>query len=256
MNKLQDITYIKKLLVSLGVSKLASSVYLALLQLGEGSIQDIGEHAKIPRTSIYYSLNELLEKSMITKVLVLKKTLYRFVEPDKVVEMYKQHIFDLDAMKGEMNELKYSVFKKPSVEFYYGSSGFKQAWKKIVETKSKLYRHINAPVFFEEFLKQKEIFSFIINYKRKHGVQSKQLMTDSVISRDIQKRDKAELRSTRFLPKGVSVDFMEVVTDDSVFFISHKDKNFIFEVRDVDFANTRRTLFEATFSLLPSQDTY
>ncbi|MES2985831.1 MAG: helix-turn-helix domain-containing protein [Patescibacteria group bacterium] len=251
MNKQQDITYIKKLLVSLGVSKLASSVYLALLQIGEGSIQDIGAHAKVPRTSIYYSINELLEKSMITKVLVLKKTVYRFVEPDKVVEMYKQHIFDLDAMKNEINGLKFSVFKKPSIEFYYGSSGFKQAWKKIVETKSKLYRHMSNPVFFAEFLKQKEIFSFIINYKRKHGVSSKQLITDSPVSREIQKRDRAELRSTRFLPKGVEIDFMEVITDDSVFFISHKEKNFIFEVRDVDFANTRRTIFEATFSLSP-----
>ena len=143
MNKIHDITYIKKLLLNLGVSKLASTVYFALLQLGEGSIQEISAHAKVPRTSIYYSLNELLERSMITKVLVLKKTLYRFVEPEKVIEMYKQHIFDLDAMKSEMNELKYSVFKKPSIEFYYGSSGFKEVWKKIVATKSKQYRHIN-----------------------------------------------------------------------------------------------------------------
>jgi sugar-specific transcriptional regulator TrmB len=249
MNKAHDVSYIKKLLVSLGVSKLATSVYLALLQIGEGSVQDISVLAKVPRTSIYYTLDELVEKSMITKVLVLKKTVYRFVEPDKIIEMYKQNIFDLESMRAEMNDLKYSLFKKPSVEFYYGGSGFRQAWKKIVETKSKEYRHINDPVFFDEFLKQREVFSFIISYKKKHGVKSRQLITDSAISREIQKRDKTELRTTRFLPKRSSIDFMEVITDDSVFFISHKDKNFIFEVRDVDFANTRRTLFDAMFDL-------
>lgn len=230
--------------MKVGVSEKAARAYLALLSFGEATISQIGKKAKIPRTSLYYTINELKERNMIREIKKDKKMLFAFVEPDKFIETLKEGVIDLEGARFDLNEFKYSSFHKPCIDFYYGSSGFRDAWVKIVTGDYKEYVHISDPKFFDEFVQEKYIFDKIIKEKLKRNIKSKQLLVCNDYSKYVQKRDNRENRETRFLPKNVTISFIEVITPFSVFFFSHKDKNFSFEIRDPEFAQTKRNLFD------------
>lgn len=91
----------------LGLSEYESKAYIALVTLGHGTAEVIGETASIPRTSSYKALQSLEDKGYVTSV-EGRPTIFHPVPPLEVKATILEEVseaFDkLDAVEGMLSE--------------------------------------------------------------------------------------------------------------------------------------------------------
>jgi len=232
------------ILKKLGLDTKAAKIYLAALELGEASVQDLASHAKIKRTTLYYILNELIEAGVLVVSKTGRKTYYIAEQPATLLKNAKNNIADFEDFLDVLEDKASQVRRKPRIYFLYGSAGFKQVWDMILDTKEKEYRIITEGLNFLDYVKEKYIVGEIIASKKALGVSSRQLITNSDYAKQIVAKDGHENRTSKFLPSIYKLPFTEIITETLTAFISPRFSNMIFVVEDESFAKTRRSVFE------------
>lgn len=236
--KLSDI------LRNLGFSELAARVYLAALELGEATVQEIGNRAKVPRTSIYYLLNELVDSCALIMTKRNKKTYYLAAPPKAVLARARERLSDFEDSLEELEARQHAVYEKPRVYFLYGPLGFKRIWDMIFDLPEKEYSIITDGASFLDFVKEKYILDDIIKRKKALGVKSRQLIMDSPYARDIVSKDGRENRQSKLLSPHYKLPFTEIITKKFVVFISPRWDNTLLVIENRNFAVTRESIFE------------
>lgn len=240
---MKDLT---ELVRNLGFSEKAAKVYLACLEMGEGTIQDIARGAKVKRTTIYYLLTELIENGALVETRRNKKSYYIATNPKELVKLTKEKIAETEEALPLLEEKHHAIFEKPRLYFLFGPQGFKQIWDMIFASHEKEYLLITEGQSFLDFVKEKYILDEIITKKKALGIRSKQIISDSEYARKIVAKDVRENRVSKLLPKTVGkLPFTEVICGHFVAFISPRFENNLFVVEDALFAKTRRSVFEA-----------
>lgn len=236
-----------KIVRNLGLSEKAAKVYLAALELGESTVLALSKHSKVKRSSLYYILEELKDKGAIFETKRNKKIYYIAEEPANLLKSVKEHIDDFSDSIELLNEKKHAIFKKPRVYFLYGPHGFKHIWDMIFKSKDREFRIITAGENFLDFVKEKYILDEIISTKKKLGIFSRQLISDSPYARKIIAKDTKENRVSKILPSNHKLPFTEVICTEFVAFISPRFDNTLFVVENEQFAATRKSIFEITW---------
>jgi sugar-specific transcriptional regulator TrmB len=237
-------------LKALGLSDKAARVYLANLALGETTVLELAKMSSVPRTSIYYTLDELKSRGMITQTERGKKTYYMYVEPETVLKDARQRIVSLDEILPELEEIKWAEKRKPRVEFYFGPAGFKEVWMKVLRSEGELFSIITAADHFSGYVKEKYILDDIIAEKKKQSKKSRQIILDSKEARNIVIKDERENRQSKLLPTEYPLSFTEIVTKTFVAFISRRQDSIIFTIDHKGFAETRQSAFNALWDEL------
>ena len=81
-----------KILQNLGIQEKQAKVYLACLELGSATIQELAQKSKVKRTSIYNFLEELKNLGLITEIKEGKKLLLIPENPETVVKRAEQRL--------------------------------------------------------------------------------------------------------------------------------------------------------------------
>lgn len=238
------------LIRNLGLSDKAAALYLACLELGEATIQQLSGVAEVKRTSVYYVINELIEAGALFETKRNKKVFYIPETPRNLLKAARNRLLDVEDAIDELEEKRHAIFKKPRVYFLYGPQGFKHVWDMIFASPSKEFRIITEGVNFLDFVKEKYILEDIIKKKRELGIKSKQLIVDSPYARSIVKKDLAENRQSKIVSDRHPLPFTEVISEDFVAFISPRWDNTLFVIENREFAKTRRSMFEITWEKL------
>ncbi len=235
-----------ELVKNVGLSEKAAKVYLACLEMGEGTIQDLARQAKIKRTTIYYLLTELIENGALVETRRNKKSFYVATHPRDLIKFAKTRIRETEEALPLLEEKHHAIFEKPRLYFLFGPQGFKQIWDMIFAAKEKEYCLITEGESFLDFVKEKYILDEIIKKKKDLGIRSKQIISDSEYARKIVAKDARENRASKILPKTVGkLPFTEVICGNFVAFISPRFENNLFVVEDALFAKTRQSVFDA-----------
>lgn len=238
---MSDLTEIVK---NLGLTTQAAKIYLAALDLGEASVQQLARKSRIKRTTLYYILDELIEAGVLIYTKVGKKNYYVPERPAHLLKRAKERISNFEESLQALEEKTGQVNKRPRVYFLYGSHGFKQVWDMILGAKEKEYRIITQGENFLGYVKEKYIIDEIIAKKKRLNVLSKQLISDSLYARKIIAKDSGENRVSKLLPPAYKLSFTEIITESLTAFISPKFDNMIFVVEDHFFSQTRKSIFE------------
>lgn len=231
-------------LKGIGLSDKSARIYVAAVELGEASVQELADKSGVARTSVYHIIEELIKKNFIIEVRKTKKTLYLPVAPKDIYLQTREKLREFELLAPFIEERMTSVHTRSKVVFFHGVTGFKQAWDLIFSSRTKEYAMITQGKHFLEFVKEKYILDEIIQRKIKLGFRSRQLVTDNQYTRGFVTKDKKENRETRFLPQGTDISFTEIICEEYVFFISNRIENMIFAVEHDGYAYTRRELFE------------
>lgn len=239
------------LLKNIGLSEKAAKVYLASLELGEAPVQKLAEHAGLKRTTVYYILEELIRFGALIEAKQGKKIGYIPAEPSHLLRRAKEHCGDFETALPVFEERKHAVEPKPEILSFYGPAGFKEVWDMIFSSKEKLFRIITPAQSFLGFVKEKYIIDWIISEKKRLGIKSRQLISDSPYARRIIAKDTGENRQSKLLPKDYPLLFTEIITKEFVVFISSRFDNMIFVVQNDAFAKTRASIFEVLWEKLP-----
>jgi HTH-type transcriptional regulator, sugar sensing transcriptional regulator len=111
---------------ALGFSEKEAKVYLALLEIGIGTVVSVANKARIKRPTAYIILDELISKGATFIVPQSKKKLYRAVPPQNIFELYEEKFEKAKRALPEIQAISKQESYKPQVLLYEGVEGVKE----------------------------------------------------------------------------------------------------------------------------------
>ncbi len=128
-------------LQGIGLSEKEARVYLAVLELGQDTVQHISEKAEVNRATTYVILESLATKGLVTTIGDEKKTVYVAEGPhslnniihEQEEELQKKND-ELDHILPELNTLYNLHPEKPVVRFYEGKEGIEEVIQIFLES--------------------------------------------------------------------------------------------------------------------------
>lgn len=235
----------------IGLDEKAARIYLACLEIGEATIKQISDRARLKRTTIYYIMDELIERGILFKTLRKKKAFYLAESPSKVLAKTRETISEFEEDLPLLEARNHVAHARPRVYYLYGTEGFKDIWDKIFSSRKKEFSIITEGVNFLDFVKEKYVLDKIIKKKKELDIRSRQLIVNSPYARKIIAKDGAENRKSKLLPFDCRLHFTEIISEDFVAFISPRFENMILVINNEPFAKTRKNLFDILWNSLP-----
>jgi len=153
---------------ALDFSEKESTVYLALLELGKGTVSQISRKAGINRTTGYEILDSLINKGIVTLSGKEPKTEYAAEPPESLIAHYKKKAEEAsDRVKRAENFVPqllrvYAVQNRPKIKFYEGTEGLKHVYEDTLTSSETIRAYASVedvndgiPNYFPEYFKRR-----------------------------------------------------------------------------------------------------
>ncbi len=215
-------------LIAIGLSKNKAKIYLALLELGKGTVSEITRKANLNRTTGYDVLDGLVNKGLASVSGKEPKQEYVAESPDKIEILLKNKLAQdeehLERIKSVIPELKsiHNVTGRPKVRFYEGTSGLIEVYEDTLTSHETILAyatvddmHRALPKYFTEY------------YKRRadKGITIKAIIPKTEIGKERASHDKEEMRETALIPPDKYYFSPEInIYDDKVMIASWREK--------------------------------
>lgn len=233
-----------KIIEDLGLEQKEARVYLATLELNGAGVLDISRKANVERVNTYYIIDALVKKGIIFESKRSKHKKFYAMSPIKLEEMALGRLESFRRVMPELLSLENSRENKPTIKFYEGVEGIKQAYRETLEVENggeilsiapatEIYAHMDVG-WIKSYLEKRV----------KRGITMRAIAEDSDYARKHQDNDKKELRQTRIVPSDKFYFKNEInIFNDKVMIASYRDQmGVIIESKDV--ADTHRAFFE------------
>ena len=133
---------LREVLTKLGLTDTETRMYLAMLQLGPESVQNIARKAGVSRTAAYDLIDALQAKGLASTFQKGKKKYFSAEDPDKLDDYFKGRMVEmkgqLDVLKRLMPELRVMSVGggRPRVRFYTGEEGLRALFRDVTSVQS------------------------------------------------------------------------------------------------------------------------
>lgn len=172
----------KELLTNFNLTDHEAEIYLAALELGKASVNDIAKKIGKSRTATYFHLEHLLNKGLLKET--RKGKLARFVAqaPEELVAKAEESVNRLKETLPLLKSLQSSQGETPEFEIFETKDGFKKIYETITAMPANsIYRLFEGPKAVKlelESLSQTDWKEYLTKTIEKN-IQSKALATES-----------------------------------------------------------------------------
>jgi len=215
-------------LIAVGLSKNETKIYLALLELGKGTVSEITRKANLNRTTGYDVLDGLVNRGLASVSGKEPKQEYIAESPDKIEALLKREISateeHLKEIKNILPELKslHNVAGRPKVRFYEGKQGLIDVYEDTLTSHETILAyatvddmHRALPNYFPEYYKR----------RAEKGVAIRAIIPATEIGKERASKDKEEMRETALIPPDKYYFSPEInIYDDKVMIASWREK--------------------------------
>lgn len=236
-----------KELQHLGLSDKEARVYLASLELGPDTAQNIARKAAINRPTAYVQIESLKQKGLMSETQKGKKTLYSAESPRRLSSLLnsleKELIYkktEIDRVLPSLTQLFESAGERPKFRFYEGDEGIQAVEDDFLRVKNKMIQG------FVNLDKLKELFP-------NHSDYSKRRVSRKIKSQVIYTQkggvvagmsDPAKLRESRYIaPDKFPISADITIYDNKVALVPYKANPIVAIIENQEIADTMRALF-------------
>lgn len=124
---------IQNYLQKIGLTDKESAIYVAGLQLGPSSIQDLADEAGIKRTTAYEVVKSLKEKNLINESTKGKRAIFIMEEPDNIALFLKQREKVFATILPELIAIQNKDAKKPAIRIFEGQKGLEKIYDDMIK---------------------------------------------------------------------------------------------------------------------------
>jgi len=116
-------------LIEIGLNEKEAKVYLASLELGQSTVQDIAQKAGVNRATTYFVIEGLIKSGLMSSFHKGKKQYFVAADPDRLIELIEQEKDTIEKREENLKKLLpqlESITKKterPVVKYYEGKEG-------------------------------------------------------------------------------------------------------------------------------------
>lgn len=229
----------------LGLTTKQSRVYLALLNLGDGSVADIAKESKLPRTTLYTIIQELEQLSLVLRSLSGKKTRFVPQSPQEFLKSFRNHVEEFASATEELRAVSRLSAHIPRISFFKGPEGFRKTWDVVFKSSIKEYCILTDPREMLGFVSESYITHHLVQEKKRRALKSRQLIASSEYAKRIVAKDAQENRVSKILPHIYPVPVTIIIFGKRVAFISPRDENTILLIESEAFAKTHQSIFDS-----------
>ncbi|MBM3205103.1 helix-turn-helix domain-containing protein [Candidatus Uhrbacteria bacterium] len=136
---------IKRSLAECGLSQKEASVYLAMLELGEASVQDIAEKAGVNRSTTYLMIESLQRRGLVSQFEDGAKTQLVAENPERLIASVVDELAGVEAKKQKLHEALphlLAMFRsgdKPIVRYFEGEESLGMVRQEIGQTREPIW---------------------------------------------------------------------------------------------------------------------
>lgn len=121
---------LEKELQAIGLNEKESKVYLASLELGQATVQDIAKKASVNRATAYFVIEALMKMGLMSSFHKGKKQYFIAADPDRLIEILEQEKVTIEnRAKGlkkllpQLQSINNKQKDRPVVKYYEGKEG-------------------------------------------------------------------------------------------------------------------------------------
>jgi sugar-specific transcriptional regulator TrmB len=215
--------HISQLLQKLGFSPNESKVYLAALESGTASAQDIAEKANIKRTTGYSVLSYLVDRGIVGKTKVKGKTKFVAEPPQRLLTLITELEKGIKESLPELEAIYNKQEAKPKITFYEGEHAVQKVYDDTLEEKPAEILEWNTNAYFEG---KAEVDTKYIQKRVGLGIRARRIAGKGSKWEDKHRHlDKKELSETLIVQKENFNPEIEVnIYNNKVAFLNYAEK--------------------------------
>lgn len=245
MNK--DIQQIKETLIKAGFSENESAVFLALLELGKGTVTQITRKAGLNRTTGYDILDSLVSKNLASVSGKEPKQEYNAESPDHLVLILERQAEEaqrkISEIKKIIPDLKsfHTVAGRPKVRFYEGVQGIKDVYENTLTSHEEIRAYANVSEMHQGLT---GYFPKYYERRADKNISIRAIIPDSPVGRNRASEDKEEKRES-VLVSVEKYNFSPEINiyDDKVMIASWREKLGII-IESAEIADAMKKIYE------------
>jgi sugar-specific transcriptional regulator TrmB len=242
---------LQKSLEFIGFSEKEVLVYLALLELGKGTVTQISRKAGINRPTGYHILASLESKELVRVSGKEPKQEYVAESPDQIEKILLKKLDNdqtyIKEARKIIPELKsiHNVTDRPKVLFYEGKEGLEKVYEDTLTSTEPIRAyasvenmHSGLPGYFPEY------------YKRRagKGIAIRAIVPDSDTGRERKSFDSKEMRETALVPADAFQFIPEInIYDNKIMIASWREKLGII-IESAEIADAMKKIYELAWA--------
>lgn len=243
----KELSSIEKQLKIVGLSENEIAIYIALLELGKGTVSQISRKALLNRTTGYDILNRLTSKKLISISGKEPKQEYTAESPDQLEVFISGELErrqnELQEARSVIPELKsiHNVSGRPQVRFYEGKEGLQQVYEDTLSSHEEIRAYASVediapslPHYFPEYYKR----------RTKKNIPIRAIFPESQEARERASLDNEEMRQSLIIPSGKFGFHPEInIYDNKVMIASWREKLGII-IESSEIADAMKKIYE------------
>lgn len=240
-----------EMLIKMGLSKKETAVYLAVLEMGRGTVTQISRKAGINRTTGYDILDSLAHQGLVRISGKEPKQEYVAESPDSLLALLQKRLAEtqeyLDVAKEFIPKLKsiHRVQDRAQVRFYEGISGLKQVYEDTLTSTGPIVAYA---AYDDMHATLGDYFPKYYERRAERGISIRGIVPESPASRERESNNKAEKRDIAILPKELFDITPDIeVYDNKVMIASWREKLGII-IESAEVAHAMKKVFELAFA--------
>lgn len=237
-----------KELQEFGLSENEARVYLASLEIGKATADEISKHSKVKRPTTYVQIESLMKKGLMSSVEEGKKTFFTPESPDYLRRLFEKNHEELarrgkelDQALPELAHMFEAAGNRPRVRFFEGREGIRTMREEFLKVKNKKLFVIFSQDILESVFGKEELAS----YSKKRaaaGIHSRAIYTHS---RGKFKDAHPPLTERRFIPENkLAIETDIIIFDNKTALTSLRGKLFGVIIESEEIAKSIRSVFE------------
>ena len=236
----------------LGLSDKAAQIYIALLQIGEGSVIDIAKKADLKRTSVYNILPDLMQQGLIETTIKNKHRIF-FIDDVRRLELDAQEkVKSVGVLLPQLRAIQNILPQKPKITFYEGVGGMKELYQDTLESVQvggTILSYTGLTDFFD--MMPKEYYEWYVEERAKKKIMIKIIAPDSPTTRQWKKQAVKDLRQVKIIPaKDFRFKGDTEIYDNKVALISYAENFLGVIIESNEIYAMQKTMFELLWDSL------
>lgn len=239
---------LSKSLTEAGLSAHEAAAYLAMLELGPGSVSAIAAKAGIQRPQMYGILNGLQEKGLVLRSMKGKRMVYAAEQPERLQEILKEKLSLVDSVLPQLAALAEQHVGQPTMSYVEGLAGIKKAYLGSARAKEKqLFAIVGVENLTKRSLALEKFWNGPFKDRRlQHNVKGTVIVPDNKAGKSFQARDEQNFRESRRVPASTYNFPAEILAyDNTVVFISYnRNEEFALTLESEAIAATMKMIWK------------
>lgn len=195
-------------LIKLGLSEKEAKVYLATLELGESTVQNLAKKSGVNRATTYVILEKLMGLGLVSSIEQDKKTKFIAESPTELVNILEEQKREIDGRRRHLDEVMNQLLAvhnakkgKPTVRYFEGADGL-EALDRLDQEKISTISNETLSIFPMDLVE--ELFpgrrKVAVDYRIKNKIKARTIYThkNGPVADAV---NAAELREAIFIPR-------------------------------------------------------